>query len=580
MSLTTWARIEPHARTTDLEVGLAAEIADPLWLLLRQVQLGELTGDDGGTPVAIDIAASWSRFSRYRAEGVDRTGPTDRLDATTGLVEALVEAEPVLRLPAAGDPPDRPGTPWTAAVRAGRSLRRRLVAAGLGAVADTLATAAATTFDPPTPDSGAVTGPTERRYTALLAGRTVDGARVLAAHLGGGLPAELLGAADPAAVGAVLDDWAQQLRTDWGVSTGPATDVPPSWAPERLEYAFSLAAPLPGGGERVLQAVAYDGTGVDWYALDADPAGSLGAAADLAADPTLVGSRVSTVLPAPLTYPGMPADRFWEFEDAAVSLGRVGAGPTDLTRMIAVDFALVYGRDWFLAPVEVPVGCVAQVDWVVVRDTFGVGTLVGTTATQAGDGVGRQFQPSQVTGPDGDTPVLVVLLAALAALESLPLEEVALQRDEAADLAWSIEHRVLGPGGRGVDRPWNTSDFDLPPATTPDAHELVWRLATPVAPTWTPLVAVPDPAGARLLRRGRLLDTTTTALVAAQSQLLRGMGDIHTEEVTAAGIRLRLLDQLARTPDGGSVVWRGRERRSWQGEAASGLRFDATTPGG
>ncbi len=585
MALTTWARIEPHAATTDLEVGLAAETADPLWLLLRQLQFGELAGEDGGSPVAVDVAVSWSRFSRYRAEGTVVDGAAERLGAATGPLEALVEREPVLHL--AGG-----GTPWTAAVRAGRTLHRRLTEAGLGALAAALATATATTFDP-VPAAAAVLGPDDERYLALLAGRVVDGARVLALQRGAGLPAALLAGVDPGAVGAVLDDWTVEVEVEWGVAADSAGAAAAAWVPDRLEYAFSLAAPpLPGAvGDTVLAATGYDGTGLEWYSLDVAPGASLGAAADLLDDPTLVGSRTRSVLARRLTYPGMPADRFWEMEDAAVALGSADAGPTDLARLLALDFAFVYGPDWFLAPVEVPVGCVARVDWVVVRDTFGTATLVGTAATQAGDGVGRQFQPSRVgslgalggaggagAGGEGDDPVLVVLPAALATLDSEPREEVALQRDEVADLAWSIEHRVMGPSGRGVDLPWGRGDFALPPAGTADDHELVWRLATPVAPTWTPLVAVRDPAGRPLLRRAKILDTATTALRAARSVLLAGVRDVRDEEVTRTGIRLRLLEQLARGADGATVVWRGREKRSWRGEAASGLQFDATTP--
>ncbi len=265
---------------------------------------------------------------------------------------------------------------------------------------------------------------------------------------------------------AVLDAWAAELDEEWGVSTASTDTFAPAWDPERLEYAFSIAAPpLPGSDAEVtFTAAEYDGTGIDWYSLDLDPdpAAALGAADDVAGDPTLVGGRIRTLLPAPLSYPGMPADRFWELEDAAVALGRIGAGPTDLARMLAIDFAVVYSPDWFLAPVEVPGGCVARIDWVVVRDTFGVATLVGTTSSQAGDGVGRQFQPSNLTGAEADNPLLLVLPSALNALNSDPREEVALQRDEVANLVWSIEKMVMGPVGRGVSRPWFASQFDLP----------------------------------------------------------------------------------------------------------------------
>ncbi|MFE1319742.1 hypothetical protein [Kitasatospora phosalacinea] len=593
-TIVRWGRVEPHAATPDIAVGLAAETADPLWFLLRQWQLGELTGDDGGSPVALDTKVSWSRFTRYRPEGTPGR-PAVALGDAAAPLERLVEQEAVLT------PGDPAATPWTAAVRAGRSLRRHLAARHLTAVADALAARPDLRFDAAAPD-GAPLGPDEVRYRRLLAGRVLDGAKVLALLADGPLPAGATAGADPGALADALRDWQRELAEDWGVLAPGADPAPPSWVPDRFEYAFSLAAPpLPPAeppaaaaadaaavapaAELVLRAPAYDGTGLAWYDLDldadaaADPGRALGAAADGGA----TGQRTATALPAPLRYPGMPADRFWEFEDARVSLGAATGGPTDLARMLAVDFALVHGPDWYLAPVEVPVGCVARVDWVVVRDTFGAATLVGTAATRAGDGVGRQFQPAAASGPEGDHPLLVVLPSAGAALGSPPLERVALQRDEAADLAWAIEQRVLGPSGRGIELPWQRSEFDLPRARSASAYELVWRLATPVARSWTPLVpAAPRPGapdGPRLLRRARLLETRTGELRAARSRILRdAAGGVRDEEVTRGGVEVRMLDQLVRRPDGSSHVWRGREKRPGRGEATSGLRFDAATP--
>lgn len=571
--LPIWSRIEPHATSSDIDAGLAAEVADPLWLVLRQWQMGELHGDDSGSPAAVDVSVSYSPFTRYSPEG----GAPEALG--TAPIEAVVEREPEIRLGG--------WTPWAVAVRAGRRLNRILAEDGLAAVAQRFAEHPATLFDaqrvdkepPPELPAGAkaepqVEGADDRRYRILLAGRgrAIDGAKVLEMVTAGPIAAEVVGDADAAAVAASVARWSEEMAAEWGVTAG--TPRSRAWVGERMEYGFSLAAPaLPGGdGEIVLRADEYDGTGVRWDAVDLDAdAAPLGAAADAGAE-----TRVRTVLPGPLRYPGMPADRFWEFEDAAVALGRVRSGPTDLVKMLAVDFAIVYSPDWHLVPVEVPVGGVARIDWAVVRDTFGVATLVGSTATQEADGVGRLFQPAGLRSGEGDHALLTVMPSGLGTLGSEPMEEVALQRDEMANLAWSIERFVLGPSGRPVARDWFPTDFDMPPSTSPEPHELVWRLATRVARPWTPLVATRDAAG--MLRMARILDTESTELRGAQSLLLAGVTDVRDEEVTRAGVQLRMTQQRARTADGATVVWRGREKRTWKGEASSGLRFDDATP--
>lgn len=573
--LPIWSRVEPHAITSDIDTGLAAEVADPLWMVLRQWQLGELHGDDSGSPAAVDISVSHTPFTRYR---LGHAGEVRPLGGAPGPIEAVVEREPEIRLGG--------WTPWSVAVRAGRRLSRILAEDGFSDVAIRFADHASTRFnasridkEPPPEDparakaQAPVQGIDDHRYRALLTGRgkVIDGVAVLEMLAAGSVAAEIIGGADPDAVGAAIQRWSDEMHAEWGVTT--ETPCSPAWDPERMEYGFSMAAPaLPGGeGELVLRAAEYDGTGVRWDTVDLDTSSPpLGAAGDAGAE-----TRVRSLLPTPLRYAGMPADRFWEFEDAAVALGRVRSGPTDLVKMVAVDFAIVYSPDWHLVPVEVPVGSVARIDWIVVRDTFGVATLVGSTATQAADDAGRLFQPANLGG-EGDNPMLVVVPSALGNLTSEPLEDVALQRDEMANLAWSIEKLVLGPSGRPVPREWFPTDFDLPDETSEEPHELVWRLATRVANPWTPLVAVLDEPG--VLRRARILDTETTELRTAQSLLLSGQHDVKDEEVTRAGLQLRMVQQRARTSDGATVVWRSREKRTWKGEASSGLRFDAATP--
>jgi hypothetical protein len=541
-------------------------------MLLRQWQLGELTGDDAGSPVAVDISASWSPFTRLRADGPTAPGaepaPVIQLDPAGPAhpLETQVEREFLL---------DPASAPWTARVETGRALRRLLVAADLVVVADRLAEEFP--FEAAGPPDEQL-HPDDRRYRRLLVasggpGRvpTLDGVKVLTA---GDLPAGITEGVSAAAVADVLASWRVELLEDWGPLEGTAGPAD-AWVGDRLEYDFSLAAPplSAGEGELVFRAREYDGTGLSWYSLDLDtaPEATLGAVDDLGAD-----SVVWTTLPTRLTYPGMPADRFWEFEDAAVQLGRVSAGPTDLARMVAIDFAIVYSPDWFLVPLELPVGSVARIDWVVVRDTFGTATLVGTPATQTADDKGKQFQPSGADGRDTDNPLMVVLPSALSTITSPAREEVTLQRDEVANLGWAIERWVLGPAGRGSPTPWSRREFELVQPEITD-YDLAWRLATPVAKTWVPLVSAQRPDG-QVLRKARLLATTTGELVGARSQIMADVeNDIRDEEITRAGIQVRIIEQLTRGRDGTTHVWRGRDKRPWRGEASSGLRYDSTT---
>jgi hypothetical protein len=71
---------------TDTDEGLRARVADPVWFITRQWQLGELQGEDASTPVAVKSAPKHVPLT------YDRTRPD--LDPSVIPAEALLEAEP------------------------------------------------------------------------------------------------------------------------------------------------------------------------------------------------------------------------------------------------------------------------------------------------------------------------------------------------------------------------------------------------------------------------------------------------------------------------------------------------------
>src|SRR5262249_39700144 len=106
-----------------------------------------------------------------------------------------------------------------------------------------------------------------------------------------------------------------------------------------------------------------------------------------------------------------------------------------------------------------------------------------------------------------------------------------------------------------------------------------YQIATEVPPNWTPLVAVPvgDPTLRTLmLQRARLLDTPTGTTRGSTGQLAAGIQQLFEEEVTRAGVRLQLLDQVVRWLDGSYHLWRGRRKSPGLGETDAVLFFDYT----
>ena len=91
----SWTRLEPQSVTGDPRPGLEARVHDPLWLLCRQWQLGELEGDDAGSPLGVEISASTGSLSRWQAGDWKAEDPKPVFDLPDGrLLEPIVEDEP------------------------------------------------------------------------------------------------------------------------------------------------------------------------------------------------------------------------------------------------------------------------------------------------------------------------------------------------------------------------------------------------------------------------------------------------------------------------------------------------------
>ena len=583
-SLTVWSRLEVLPTSADLRPGLQARIADPLWLLGRQWQSGELQAEDAGSPIEVRVAGQAIPLERFLPGGLTADAAARARDyaASPLPLEVLVEREPARANHA------------RLALEAGLQFLRCLTEEGAARQRTRFLSSAAYALDDvAAPDPAA--DPQGAAWAVLLADRaTLDGRKLAAAfrplvdenYVLSSLPPEpRIPASSAARVRLAAGRW---LRW-YDESISEPTAAPESWIPQRQEYAFALGASVEEGPV-VLAADEYRDGRVDWYSFRAASGPALGAPSQAATPGDVV---LPPVLPVPVRYPGMPADRYWEFEDARVNLAELQAGRTDLVQLLLVEFALAYGNDWFVIPVPLAAGSLFRMRECRVRDTFGVESAIARSRDHAGV-PWTMFELSAAAGEPAYLRDLFLLAPTVPLpLAGDPVEQVALFRDEMANLCWGVERRVQGPFGETVDRYQEASRSAVHQRIIdpPDDARLIYRLASPVPEHWIPFVPVPaivngDPAGVQLERRvllrfdaaggsrevhprGLLLRSDLSASPDAEPPLR-----LHEEEVPREGAVVERTFQYARGPGGESYLWLGRDKRVGAGEGASLLRFD------
>jgi hypothetical protein len=563
-SVTTWFRLEPQPLAGDVDTGVAARIYDPLWLLARQWQVAEFQAEDGGTPIVARWRGQVAPLRRYHLGPIkENTAETAPRFAGRDLpLEAFVARQPVdlngLRL----------------AVETGRQFLRMLAAKS---TSRNYADDFRATYAVLPPGDGESTDATTQSYWRLVAGRALDARRLRAALAHADVPAlasTTIEAGDRAEI--------RELSTEWlawidALFTQPE-DGAQARQPDRMEYAFSVAGRVGAEafGEVTLTAARYTDGKLDWHSVDRNGGVNVGTAA---ADVGDVLTR--TVVPAPVTVRGMPAQRYWEIEDALLNLGALQPGVTDVAQLLMIETISGYGNDWYVIPLELPVGSVVVSRSLVVTDTFGVQTLLRPNS-------GQEWSMFQLAMPTGDSDPSSVAISNLFFLppsvvqpmEGPVLEEVLLARDEMANLAWAVERRLENPLGDGVDTASETARASIDDAATEPVDVPVYRLASEVPAHWIPLLPV-RLEGSQVVRlaRAAMLDLDgAPRIVRSEAQVLGAdpMAPllIPEEEVPREGALVRRAFQGARWHDGRLVVWSAYRKTVGRGEDSSDLRFD------
>jgi hypothetical protein len=552
-SITRWNRIEPRPRSPDLAEALAARIRDPLWMLTRQWQLGELQGEDAGSPTFVEVDGRVARIDRVALGD----GPFAPLPAGAPL-ERLVEAEPFA--------PD-----LSVRVELGQTFEALLDAEGAAALVPAFRAAyplpERRTLDPRDADA--------LRFLDLCAGRAIDGvALYLAARRAGGLPATpvvdaRLVAAATAAANALVH-WVDDVFGAFG------RDDAPAWDASRLSYRVQVAASGPGGGVALSAQAGRDGS-FDWYAFDVTDRAPALAPAE---------TRAFAAAPMHVRFRGMPNARWWDFEPGTTDFGAIEPQKRDLAKLMVMDFLLVHGNDWFVVPFPQDIGTLSWLESLLVHDVFGGVTLVDRAdAGPVASPLERWTLYSTAASADGAgiAPFFVLPPSPAAALQPGPtLEEVRFFRDEMAELVWAIERTTES----AIGTPWSGHERSVasaPTAPAPSTAPLHYRIETTVPESWIPFVpvAIDAATGEVALQRARLLRAAGDAPVLPFGRILRPGAPSYVlaeHEVPREGTRITRLACRSRWIDGSTHMWLARRRSVGAGEGDSGLRYDVASP--
>ena len=597
-TITLWNRLEGRPRTVNFDRALKAEVADALWMISKQWQMGEFIGDDAGSPVLAKALLETTRLSKYQAG----SEPSVPIPPDVPL-EATVENRPLAF--------ERAGQKIALDVRLlmGRQWLRLVEPVGANLKGAYIGKYGIARPDPASAADAHICAHSRAWQQFLaVAERRMDGYE-LYAYLNGDAGRRAhdgIAEADTPAKRDAIDTLAARWVA-WfeRVFRQPAGGANPSWMPAYLEHQFACSVPW-RGAETVLTAEEYHHGHLDWYSLDIDQRRTT-----LDGEAPGEGERLitRTFVPSSVTFGGMPHPRWWTFEDWKTNLSFVKPDTTDLNKLLLLDFLLIFANDWFVLPVTLPVGGLTQVRGLVISNVFGEQTWVEA----AGRGADEDWQrwnmyTLAVHGTEHVPAELATVLLPVApkVQEGKPLEEVYFLRDEIANMVWAVEARVPLATGRG--QPGAETGYELrgklqqltlaahPPGSEPAVDvkaPIRYQIANTVPEHWIPFIPVHRDGEMRQIQLQRASlprilenDPEVPKKAEPRTSLVReGLDEtpprpyfVHEEEVSRAGAAVRLSYQRTRWYDGRVITWVGIHKQTGRGGGASGLAFDQVLP--
>ena len=267
----------------------------------------------------------------------------------------------------------------------------------------------------------------------------------------------------------------------------------------------------------------------------------------------------------------------------------------------------MYANDWFLLPHTVQAGTALNIKGLTVTNNFGERFWIEAAGRGSDEAWQRWNLFSLSIKGQTDEPAdltLLVLPTVPKIQDGAPLEQIALTRDEMANMVWGIETMVPLP--TGWTRAGNVAAGEyhdhlqalLDAAGGVPAAPIQWKadvrydIMTTVPEHWIPFVPehVENDNREIQLRRAAMPrylandPAPTFERVRPRTTLLRAGLDqglpyrVHEAEVPRCGVQVVQSFQRTRWNDGRVFTWLGVRKQTARGEGHSGLAFDRIVP--
>lgn len=598
-----WSRLEGRPQTNNFDRALKAEVRDALWMLTRQWQLGEFEGDDAGSAVTAKLCTSTIEVNKYKANGQ----PVQSFEKDVPF-EAKVEQRPipfsVFQQDISLDLRLIMGRRWIkilddAGLLVAGMKKFFLDHYGIKKPDPTVAADAAICAHPET----------WQQYEAV-AGRMIDGGKFYLESKKN-LPPHYYDLPDFPAVGTPVQfEQLEKEFREWfeDLFYQPTDPVNDAWIPTQLEYQFVISA-QDATSEKVMHAEEYYHGHLDWYNVDvAKDTVSLG---DLpAGSPAPVPPKKITqsFIPAPVQFEGMPNTRWWTFEDSKTNFSYIKPDTAELSKLLLIEFGLIYANDWYLIPYKLPVATVTKIKGLTLTNSFGENFWIDAAGkSDINDSLRWNLFSMKVDSaqPAPNDTDLLLLPTVSKIQESKPLEEVLFIRDEMANMVWGVETVIPLPGGNGKSGFEAAAEYHgflqklvdnsvvvvVPEPPVKDGDEeakIRYEVMNTIPENWIPFipahiegsnreVQIQRAAMPRILtgKEGKPDKTRPRTSLLQFGLEKKDPYFIHEEEVPRSGVRVEQSYQRTRWNDGKVFVWFGVRKSTGKGEGSSGLRFDS-----